>query len=47
MTSKLQVTVPKALAKRYRIRSGDELRFKEAGETMRFLPAGVGTTGEG
>ena len=30
VTSKLQVTVPKALAERYGIRPGDDIRFEEA-----------------
>ena len=42
ITSKLQVTVPKALAGRYGIRPGDEVRFEEAGETIRMVPAGAG-----
>ena len=41
VTSKLQITVPKALAGRYGIRPGDEVRFEEAGETIRMLPAGT------
>ena len=39
VTSKLQITVPKALATRYGIRPGDEVRFEEAGETIRMVPA--------
>ena len=42
VTSKLQVTVPKALAGRYGIRPGDEVRFEEAGETIRMVPADAG-----
>jgi len=42
VTSKLQITVPKALAGRYGIRPGDEVRFEEAGETIRMVPAGAG-----
>lgn len=38
VTSKLQVTVPKSLARRYGIRPGDEIRFEEAGETIRVVP---------
>lgn len=41
VTSKLQITVPKALAGRYGIRPGDEVRFEEAGETIRMVPAGA------
>ena len=38
MTSKLQVTVPKAVADRYRIKPGDEIRFEDAGEVIRVVP---------
>ncbi len=38
VSSKLQVTVPKAIAKRYGIRPGDDIRFEEAGETIRVVP---------
>ncbi len=38
VTSKLQVTVPKALADRYGIRPGDEIRFEAAGEVIRVVP---------
>ena len=38
VTSKLQVTVPKALAERYGIQPGDDIRFEEAGEVMRVVP---------
>ena len=47
MTSKLQVTVPKALAERYGIRPGDDIRFEEAGEIMRVVPAIAGARTEG
>ena len=39
VTSKLQVTVPKALADRYRIRPGDELEWIAAGDSIRVIPA--------
>lgn len=39
VTSKLQVTVPKALADQYGIRPGDHIRFEEAGEVIRVVPA--------
>ena len=42
VTSKLQVTVPKALAERYGIRPGDDIRFEEAGEVIRVVPAAAG-----
>ena len=38
VTSKLQVTVPKAIAQRYGIRPGDEIRFEEPGEVIRVVP---------
>ena len=47
VTSKLQVTVPKALAERYGIRPGDDIRFEEAGEIMRVVPATAGAPSEG
>ncbi len=46
VTSKLQITVPKALAGRYGIRPGDEIRFEEAGETIRMVPAGAGASSD-
>jgi AbrB family looped-hinge helix DNA binding protein len=39
VTSKLQVTVPKAIADRYRIRPGDEIQWVAAGDTIRVVPA--------
>ena len=42
ITSKLQVTVPKALADRYGIRPGDDIRFEGAGEVIRVVPADAG-----
>ncbi len=42
VTSKLQITVPKALARRYGIEPGDDIRFEEAGEVIRMVPAAVG-----
>ncbi len=41
VTSKLQVTVPKALAERYGIRPGDDIRFEGTGEIIRVVPANV------
>jgi len=35
VTTKLQVTLPKALAERYGIRPGDEITWKPAGEALR------------
>ena len=36
MTSKLQLTVPKAIANQYGIRPGDELEWIPAGESIRI-----------
>ncbi len=36
VTSKLQVTVPKAIAEKYGIRPGDEIEFRAAGDTIRI-----------
>jgi AbrB family looped-hinge helix DNA binding protein len=38
VTSKLQVTVPKAIAERYQIRPGDEIEWVAAGDAIRVLP---------
>jgi AbrB family looped-hinge helix DNA binding protein len=40
VTSKLQVTVPKAIAERYGIRPGDEIEWVAAGDAIRVVPAG-------
>ena len=40
MTSKLQVTVPKAIADAYGIRPGDEIDWVPAGDAVRVVPAG-------
>ena len=47
ITSKLQVTVPKALAERYGITPGDDIRFEEAGEIMRVVPANTASPAAG
>ena len=39
VTSKLQVTIPKALAERYGIRPGDEIEWEAAGQFIRVVPA--------
>ena len=39
VTSKLQLTVPKAIADQYGIRPGDELQWMAAGEVIRVIPA--------
>lgn len=36
VTSKLQVTVPKATAEQHGIKPGDEIEFRPAGETIRL-----------
>ncbi len=38
MTSKLQLTVPKAIAVEYGIRPGDELDWEPAGDVIRVIP---------
>ena len=40
VTSKFQVTVPKAIADRYGIRPGDEIDWTPAGEAIRVIPSG-------
>lgn len=39
MTSKLQVTIPKAIAERYSIAPGDEVEWIGASESVRLVPA--------
>ena len=38
VTSKLQVTLPKAIAQRYGIRPGDEIDWVPAGDVIRVIP---------
>jgi AbrB family looped-hinge helix DNA binding protein len=38
VTSKFQVTVPKAIADRYSIRPGDEIEWIPAGDVIRVFP---------
>jgi bifunctional DNA-binding transcriptional regulator/antitoxin component of YhaV-PrlF toxin-antitoxin module len=40
VTSKLQVTLPKAIADQYGVRPGDELQWVPAGETIRVVVLG-------
>ena len=47
VTSKLQVTLPKALAERYGIEPGDDIRFEEAGEVIRVVPASIDAAARG
>jgi AbrB family looped-hinge helix DNA binding protein len=39
VTSKLQVTIPKAIAERYAITPGDELDWVPATDSVRLVPA--------
>ena len=39
VTSKLQVTVPKALADRFGITPGDDIEWEAAGDAIRVVPA--------
>lgn len=41
VTSKLQLTVPKVIADRYKIRPGDELEWVPAGDVIRVIPQNV------
>ena len=38
VTSKLQVTLPKAIARHYGIRPGDEIHWVVAGDVIRVIP---------
>lgn len=38
VTSKLQVTIPKAIADQYGIVPGDEIEFQAAGDVIRIVP---------
>lgn len=38
VTSKLQVTVPKAIADRFNIKPGDRIEWEAAGESIRVIP---------
>ena len=44
VTSKRQVTIPKAIADKYGIQPGDELAFVPAGEAIRVEPGAGGGT---
>lgn len=39
VTSKYQVTVPKAIAERYHIRPGDRIDWVPAGDVIRVIPS--------
>ena len=38
ITSKYQVSIPKALAESYRLKPGDEIEFEGAGPVIRIVP---------
>jgi AbrB family looped-hinge helix DNA binding protein len=38
VTSKYQVTVPKVIAKEFKLRPGDEIDWVSAGEVIRVIP---------
>ncbi|HXH84390.1 MAG TPA: AbrB/MazE/SpoVT family DNA-binding domain-containing protein [Candidatus Tectomicrobia bacterium] len=38
VTSKLQVTIPKAIAERFGIKPGDEIQWIASGDTIRVVP---------
>lgn len=38
VTSKLQITVPKALAQRFGLKPGDEIEWLDGGESIRVVP---------
>jgi bifunctional DNA-binding transcriptional regulator/antitoxin component of YhaV-PrlF toxin-antitoxin module len=40
VTSKLQVTLPKALAEHHGVRPGDEITWESAGDVIRVIPRG-------
>lgn len=40
VTSKYQVTLPKAIAEKYNIRPGDDIDWEPAGQVIRVVPPG-------
>lgn len=46
MTSKLQVTIPKAVADMYGIEPGDDIEFVPAGDAIRVIPEAIGPRDE-
>jgi AbrB family looped-hinge helix DNA binding protein len=46
VTSKLQVTIPKALAEQFGIQPGDEIEWSASADAIRLFPRGSGHTGE-
>ncbi len=47
VTSKLQVTIPKAIARQYGIEPGDEIEFRPAGTEIRVRPPRADPVGLG
>ena len=47
VTSKLQLTVPKAIADQYGIRPGDDVEWVAAGEVIRVVPPARGNNRQG
>jgi len=41
VTTKYQVTVPRIIAKQYRLQPGDEIKWVEAGEIIHVIPPGT------
>lgn len=46
VTSKYQVTVPRAIAKKYNINPGDDIDWAPAGEVIRVIPPGKQTVSQ-
>jgi AbrB family looped-hinge helix DNA binding protein len=46
VTSKYQVTVPRAIADLYNIRPGDDIEWRAAGEVIRIIPPGKAQAAE-
>ena len=46
VTSKLQLTMPKAIADQYGIRPGDDLQWIAAGEAIHVIPGGKNNLAE-
>lgn len=44
VTSKYQVSVPRAIAEKYQIRPGDNIDWVPSGEVIRVIPPGKQTT---
>lgn len=47
VSNKLQVTMPKAIAQRYGVQPGGDIRFEESGEVIRVVPADAGASTDG